>query len=118
KAATLAAEPLANAESAAPASISTPKATTAPVAADSPWIFTSLNGMGSWFSICRLIKIEAGQVTAKAEQQPKSRRSVLWLNATGGTMDTDPRPFRLALYVGEGLGQTAHNAFKIIITPL
>lgn len=33
-------------------------------------------------------------------------------------MDTDPRPFRLALYVGKGLGQTAHNAFKIIITPL
>ncbi|GEM_PF-1596338 len=33
-------------------------------------------------------------------------------------MDTDPRPFRLALYVGERLGQTAHNAFKIIVTPL
>jgi hypothetical protein len=72
----LAVEPLAKAESAAPASIKTPKAT-APVAADSPWIIAYLNGMGSWFSICRLIKIEADQVTAKAKQQPKSRRAVL-----------------------------------------
>lgn len=96
----MAAEPLANAESAAPASISTPKAATAPVAADSPLIFASLNGMGSWFSICRLIKIEADQVVAKAEQQSKSRRSGLWLSATDGRIDTDPRlsgsPFSLA----------------------